>query len=922
MNAPLPIVRRVWTLLLLFVLSVPQIAADVRARTADDPPLAGTYAVGASGDFASPAEAVAALTARGVSAAVTFMVATGVYEGALALGVIEGASAAHTVRFVASGPVELVASGAATISLSGTGHVRFEGFTVRQDVPDHAAGHALEMQGGVVDVVFRDNVFIRPPGAGVSQHLVEATVVGGSVRFEGNTFEPGASMSIRGASPSSLLRLAMERNVVRSHLLLQSIVPAVIAANRFEAPVLGHWWWGTADEPGMVVNNVFRTPGQSFNVEDMRHIRVYHNTFGASTCAGYGVVIGQSTETHFVGNLVACSSAAVGAQASLFVRNASGVVVSDYNAFHSPGEVLAEVWTSVVNPPLRSLDDLRASEWWAGKDIHSIEGYVSLDADLRTDAPWLARAGTPLAAVPTDIEGNPRDPVAPSIGAHEYTSSRTLLPAGTYSVGAGGTYATLAAAADDLAERGAEGAVTFSLSGMHHGPIVLRDAYGINAGAPITLISASAESPAVLAGATPEPIVTLDGARHVVLRNLLFDLSGRPETTYHGLVLGPGVRDVQIRGVTFVDTPGAPLTRASVYLGGVSHAGVRMVENQFTGGGYAVTGLYGTSNLRAEGFVFSKNVVESGRGLIFHNLAAARIEANRVRVYTQGLLCYACRAMGAGDEVVEGLIANNAFHVEAGTAVDFYGNHQRFYHNTVAVDICGGGALVIAGMVNPTGFDLRNNIVACASGERVFSFFAGHTFTSDFNHFYSPGQHPFGAGSSAWGSLEEYQAATGFDPHSSFGEVPFVSATDLRLADVDDTAFRGTGETLPIVAVDLLGDARPNPPRQGAFEAAGSPVSADPVGPGAEPLAFALEAAYPNPAAVRATVPFTLSEGSHAVLTVWDLLGREVLRLVDGPVEAGRHAAEIEIGGLASGVYLLRLEAGASRATRRLTVVR
>ena len=55
---------------------------------------------------------------------------------------------------------------------------------------------------------------------------------------------------------------------------------------------------------------------------------------------------------------------------------------------------------------------------------------------------------------------------------------------------------------------------------------------------------------------------------------------------------------------------------------------------------------------------------------------------------------------------------------------------------------------------------------------------------------------------------------------------------------------------------------------------------------------------------------------------VADVLGRIVAVLVDGERPAGPHEARFETGGLAPGVYVVRLEADASQTVCRVTVVR
>jgi hypothetical protein len=80
---------------------------------------------------------------------------------------------------------------------------------------------------------------------------------------------------------------------------------------------------------------------------------------------------------------------------------------------------------------------------------------------------------------------------------------------------------------------------------------------------------------------------------------------------------------------------------------------------------------------------------------------------------------------------------------------------------------------------------------------------------------------------------------------------------------------------------------------------------------------------YPNPARQRVTARFTLprSAAQDATLQLYDVLGREV-RSIDVPGEGGRHEQTLDVSGLPSGVYVLRLKAGGTAEARRLTVVR
>ncbi|MEP0545587.1 MAG: M36 family metallopeptidase [Rhodothermales bacterium] len=83
-----------------------------------------------------------------------------------------------------------------------------------------------------------------------------------------------------------------------------------------------------------------------------------------------------------------------------------------------------------------------------------------------------------------------------------------------------------------------------------------------------------------------------------------------------------------------------------------------------------------------------------------------------------------------------------------------------------------------------------------------------------------------------------------------------------------------------------------------------------------------LDPVTPNPAFGDARVGYALTTPGPVRLTVFDVRGRTVAVLADGVRGAGRHAERLDTRTWASGVYLLRLEAGGTVQTRRFTVVR
>jgi hypothetical protein len=74
----------------------------------------------------------------------------------------------------------------------------------------------------------------------------------------------------------------------------------------------------------------------------------------------------------------------------------------------------------------------------------------------------------------------------------------------------------------------------------------------------------------------------------------------------------------------------------------------------------------------------------------------------------------------------------------------------------------------------------------------------------------------------------------------------------------------------------------------------------------------------PNPFRRSATVRYRLPRAAETRLELYDVNGRRVSVLADGPHAAGEHAATVDGSGLASGVYWYRLEAAGRVRTGRL----
>ena len=78
----------------------------------------------------------------------------------------------------------------------------------------------------------------------------------------------------------------------------------------------------------------------------------------------------------------------------------------------------------------------------------------------------------------------------------------------------------------------------------------------------------------------------------------------------------------------------------------------------------------------------------------------------------------------------------------------------------------------------------------------------------------------------------------------------------------------------------------------------------------------------PNPVRDRATIAFSIEEAADVTVVLYDLLGREVARVVDERLQPGTHQAALDASALVPGTYVYRMTVGAQSESGRLTVVR
>jgi hypothetical protein len=88
---------------------------------------------------------------------------------------------------------------------------------------------------------------------------------------------------------------------------------------------------------------------------------------------------------------------------------------------------------------------------------------------------------------------------------------------------------------------------------------------------------------------------------------------------------------------------------------------------------------------------------------------------------------------------------------------------------------------------------------------------------------------------------------------------------------------------------------------------------------GMVPRVFTLSQNYPNPFNPSTTIEFTLADDGMTTLKIFDILGREVVTLVNEELKAGiQHSVLFDASRFASGLYFYRIETGKNSLVRKL----
>lgn len=89
-----------------------------------------------------------------------------------------------------------------------------------------------------------------------------------------------------------------------------------------------------------------------------------------------------------------------------------------------------------------------------------------------------------------------------------------------------------------------------------------------------------------------------------------------------------------------------------------------------------------------------------------------------------------------------------------------------------------------------------------------------------------------------------------------------------------------------------------------------------------QPGEFGLEINYPNPFNPSTLIKYRVPQNSLITLKVYDILGKEVAQLVNGPQKAGEYTVTFDGSKLASGVYIYRLTSDKQNLSKKMILIK
>ncbi|MFO8054670.1 MAG: glycine-rich protein, partial [Bacteroidales bacterium] len=428
-------------------------------------PMSGIYTIGPdpAHNFPSFNTAYSALSTFGITGAVTFEVAAGVYNETLTLDTIMGAGSSNTITFTsASGDStdvilqsSLSSSNDAIIMFDGAQHYTFSHMTIRLDTGS-SAGRMIQFENNAHYNQLLNNVIENQVSTSSSYASIYSYGEEDNYNMISNNHIKNGYYGIywRGSGSSSPgIGTVIENNNIEGYHYYGYYGyyndSLLIHNNTFENGSTSGSVYGYRDyysDNSIHTNNHINIAGTGTHYGMYirgDNIQIHNNLVnlnGSGTSTWYGIRAYYVDTAYIYHNSINLNGGSSSGRAmavyngeeialknNIFTHNGDGyalrtnstsnIVVSDYNVFYTNGSDLA-YWDATES----TLSDLQTA---SGMDANSMEAdpaYTNiLTGDLTPLASVIDDMGTPISGITTDFYGNPRDASTPDVGAIEFT---------------------------------------------------------------------------------------------------------------------------------------------------------------------------------------------------------------------------------------------------------------------------------------------------------------------------------------------------------------------------------------------------------------------------------------------------------------------------------------------------------------------
>ncbi|MEM7374104.1 MAG: CARDB domain-containing protein [Bacteroidota bacterium] len=426
--------------------------------------ISGVFTIGGSSpDYTTFAAAIQAVSGQGVVGPVIFQVRPGSYSEQIVVPDILGADCNTPIIFESEtgDSTDVLISFSAnaannyTILLDGADGIIFRHMTMQS--LNASTGIVLELSNGCTCVELNNNRFIGIPNApGFDNRSIIYSDNGqdDDLHIHHNRFEDGAkSIRISGQSfndPSHNTLIEYNRFVNPSSrgMEIRNQESPVVAYNTIVSPgssvfagievlnsteairifnnemdITGggrgiRFWFSTGGAGTHVFNNFIRIGGTTvahgLNASFSNDLRFAYNNVridGTLATGARAVYLESSGSNIELRNNVL---AAMGGGHAIYVQNASVLGVSDHNDLYTTGSNLGFLGGNQM--------DLAAWQSASSQDANSlsVDPLFTSNTDLHVAQSLLNAAGTPIADVLVDIDGESRNAQTPDIGADEF----------------------------------------------------------------------------------------------------------------------------------------------------------------------------------------------------------------------------------------------------------------------------------------------------------------------------------------------------------------------------------------------------------------------------------------------------------------------------------------------------------------------